>query len=284
MSPADARTSDAAASEVRLPRRMLDGAIELYWGSGLCDDVPALSWFFISALVPLALGMTALASLALGDYAQAQAVAERAARVLPADVGDQVVQLILRTRRDSPLLVAGSVGLMVWTSAGAVGVLERSMSRLLRRRRFGPVLAKVRHLLLAAGVVVVVVLMVLAASKATNLQRRLGVGDAGVQWLLSLGAVAATGVVCAALYRFCPREGIPWRAAAAGAAPAALALQIVPTLAAYYLGWVAGTTPVRVFLVLAGVLFTSYLAALGLLLGAAVAVRRVGRSEGGEAT
>jgi hypothetical protein len=37
-----------------------------------------------------------------------------------------------------------------------------------------------------------------------------------------------------------------------------------------------------VFLVLAGVLFTSYLAALGLLLGAAVAARRVSLSEGGE--
>jgi hypothetical protein len=41
-----------------------------------------------------------------------------------------------------------------------------------------------------------------------------------------------------------------------------------------YLGLVAGRTPVRVFLVLAGVLFTCYVAAIVLLLGAALAARR----------
>src|SRR3954451_22576914 len=77
-----------------------------------------------------ALGMTALASLLLGDYAKAQALAERAARVLPADVSDQVVQLVLRTKRDSPRLRAGLPAAMVWPSPGAVGVLEGSTSRL----------------------------------------------------------------------------------------------------------------------------------------------------------
>ena len=48
-------------------------------------------------------------------------MAQRAARVLPADVSDQVVQLILRTRRDSVLVIVASIGAMVWTSAGAVG-------------------------------------------------------------------------------------------------------------------------------------------------------------------
>src|SRR3954451_581019 len=63
-----------------------------------------------------ALGMTALASLLLGDYARAQALAERAARVLPADVSDQAVQLVLRTKRDSPLPRAGS--LARWLAGG----------------------------------------------------------------------------------------------------------------------------------------------------------------------
>jgi uncharacterized BrkB/YihY/UPF0761 family membrane protein len=259
-------------------RRAATWAIRLYWGDGVCDDVPALSWFLIAALVPLALGMTAVASLALGDYAEAQAVAERAARVLPAGVSDQVVQLVLRTRRDSPLLIAFSIVLMLWTGAGAVGVVERSMSRQLERPRFGPVLLKARHLGLAGGVTVLVVVMVLAGSRTTDLQRRLGFDGAPAQILLWTAGALATAVVCAALYRFAPRDGLRWSSAAAGAAPAAVVLLATPTLAASYLAWAAGTTPVRVFLVLAGVLVTCYLAALGLLVGAAIAVRRERRA------
>lgn len=256
---------------IRRPRAV-DQAIDFYWGSGICDDVPALAWFLVSALVPLALGLTALASIVLGDYEEAQAVAERAARLFPEGVSDQLVQLILRTHRDSPLLLAGSVALMVWTSAGAVGVLERCMSRLAGRDRFGPVSGKLRHLGMAGGVALVVMLMVLAGSKATGLQDRLAVPAAG--WLLVLASFAATGVLCGGLYRYCPRGGIPWRAAAVGAAPAAVALQLVPIAASYYLSWVAGRTPVQVFLVLAGVMFTCYLAALALLVGAGIALRQ----------
>lgn len=260
-----------------LPRRAADRVIELYWGSGVCDDVPALAWFLVVALVPLALGMTALASLALGDAARAQAVAQHAARILPPDVSDQVVQLILRTRRDSGLVIVASIVAMVWTSAGAVGVIERVMSRLLARPRFGPLAGKLRHLGLAAGLVVVIVLMVLAASKATGLQDRLGFHGAHVRALLVVLGLLATAVVCAALYRLCPRDGIPWGAALAGAVPAAAALQLVPTLAAFYLRAVAGRTPVQVFLVLAGVLVVCNLAALSLLVGAVIAVRRTPR-------
>jgi uncharacterized BrkB/YihY/UPF0761 family membrane protein len=240
--------------------------------------VPALSWYLIEALVPLALGLTALASLLLGDYARAQALAERVAKVLPAGVSDEVVQLILRTRRDSPLLIAFSICLMVWTGSGAVGVLERMMSRLLQRQRFGQFVGKGRHLLLAAGVAVIVVLIVLAASRATNLQSRLGLSDPLSRWAFALASMLATGGVCASLYHLCPRDGVPWRAAAAGAAPAAIALWLTPTATAYYLRWVAGTTPVHVFLVLAGILFTCYVVSMALLIGAAVAVRRAGQT------
>jgi hypothetical protein len=44
-------------------RRVVDSAADLYWGSGICDDVPALSWFLAAGLVPLALGMTALGAV-----------------------------------------------------------------------------------------------------------------------------------------------------------------------------------------------------------------------------
>ena len=254
-------------------RRLAASAVELYWGDGVCDDVPALSWFLAVGLVPLALGMTALASIALGDYAEAQQLAERAARVLPADVSDQLVQLILRTHGGSGWLLLAAVAGMVWTSAGAVGVIERMMSRLLQRERFGPLVGKLRHLGLAAAVVVTIVLMVLAASKVTGLRARLGLDGLGVQLVVTVAATLATAVVCAGLYRLCPRGGIRWRAALAGAVPAAVALQVVPTVAAVYLRVVAGRTPVQVFLVLAGVLITCYVAGIVLLLGAAVGAR-----------
>jgi uncharacterized BrkB/YihY/UPF0761 family membrane protein len=163
---------------------------------------------------------------------------------------------------------------MAWTGAGAVGVIERVMSRLLERERFGQVVGKGRHLLLAVGVAIIIVLSVLAGSKATNLQSRLGFGDPLSRWAFAAVSISVTAAVCTALYHLCPREGLPWRAAAFGAAPAAVVLWLTPTVAAYYLGLVAGTTPVHVFLVLAGILFTCYLVAMTLLLGAALAVRR----------
>jgi hypothetical protein len=45
--------------------------------------------------------------------------------VLPKDVRDQLVTLILRTKEQSPLLIAASIIGMVWVSSGAVGVIER---------------------------------------------------------------------------------------------------------------------------------------------------------------
>src|ERR1700722_7620809 len=102
-------------SIVRVPRRALGEIVSLYWESGIGDDVPALAWFLASSLVPLALGVTALATVLLGDSARAQAPASHMAEVLPKDVHDQVVALILRTKHDSPLLLIGAVVGMVWT-------------------------------------------------------------------------------------------------------------------------------------------------------------------------
>ena len=58
-----------------------------------------------------------------------------------------------------------------------------------------------------------------------------------------------------------------------GTQGASLVLQATPAAAGYYLRFVAGHTPVQLFLMLAGVLVTCYLAAFGLLLGAGVTAR-----------
>lgn len=103
-------------------RRTALEAIGFYWGSGLSDEVPALAWFLLSSLVPLALGITALATLLLGDYAKAQLVAEKLSQGLPHNVHEEIVQLILRTHRDSPLLIVGSIASIALTAFICGGV------------------------------------------------------------------------------------------------------------------------------------------------------------------
>jgi uncharacterized BrkB/YihY/UPF0761 family membrane protein len=253
----------------RVPREL----IGLYWDSGVANDVPALAWFLLSSLVPLALGLTALAALALGDYAKAQALSGRISEVLPKDVHDQIVDLILRTKEQSPLLIAGSIIVMVWISSGIVGVLERCLLRLLALPSKGVVLGKLRNLGVAAVLTVVILLMVAVATAGTDFVRRLTVDPLPIRLALPLASLALTTLLCGAVFRTLTGASMSWRAAWSGAAVSSVILNITPTAAGYYLRLVAGRTPVELFLMLAGVLITCYLAALGLLLGAGVAAR-----------
>jgi uncharacterized BrkB/YihY/UPF0761 family membrane protein len=255
------------------PRRALREIVALYWESGVGDDVPALAWFLVSSLVPLALGVTALATLVLGDYAQAQALAERASRVLPRDLHDQFVQLILRTRRDSPLLIAGSIAGMLWTSSGAVGVMQRCLTRLLRLPGTGIVRGRLRNIRVAAALAMLIVLMVLVASAGTGIVRRLHVDSLVPRLAVPLLSIAITVLICAVVYRSQAAGKVRWRAALSGGAVGGIVLLATPTAAGYYLSFVAGHTPVKLFLILAGVLMTCYIAAFGLLLGAGVTAR-----------
>jgi uncharacterized BrkB/YihY/UPF0761 family membrane protein len=254
-------------------RRALRELVALYWDSGVSDDVPALAWFLISSLVPLALGITALLTVLLGDYAHAQALAERITRVLPKDVQDQVTQLILRTKRDSPLLIVGSIAAMVWTSSGAVGVLARVLSRLLARPGAGLVTGKLRNLGVALGLATLVVLIVVVASAGTGVVHRIGVDPLLTRLAVPLLSLAATVSICASIYWVLAAGAVSWHSALAGGLVGGVVLLVTPTAAGYYLRLVAGGTPVALFLMLAGVLFTCYLAALGLLLGAGVTAR-----------
>ena len=253
----------------RAPREL----VGLYWDSGVVNDVPALAWFLISSLVPLALGLTALAAVTLGDYARAQELSARISEVLPKDAHDQIVNLILRTKEQSPLLIAGSIAAMVWVSSGVVGVLERCLHRLLDRPGAGVVRGKLRNLGIAAVVTVLIILMVAVATAGTDFVRRLDIAPAIIRVAVPLAALALTTLLCGAVFRALVGTSLRWRAAWAGAGVSGLILNITPTVAGYYLRLVAARTPVGLFLTLAGVLFTCYLAAFGLLLGAAVTAR-----------
>lgn len=261
--------------------RAVHEAIGFYWGSGLSNEVPALAWFLLASLVPLALGITALATVVLGDYARAQAVAERLSQGLPPNVHQEIVQLILRTHRDSPLLIAGSIAGMLWTSSGAVGVLERGLSRLTRGERKGGVSGKLRQIGVAGAVTLLVVIMVLVASAGTGLVRELALNSVITRIAIPIVSVAVTAVLCGGVYWVLSGGAARWRSALYGGLAGGVLLQLTPTAAGYYLRYVAGSTPVELFLMLSGVLITCYLAALALLIGAGVTMRlELGRSLG----
>jgi len=254
-------------------RRAVREAISFYWGSGLSNEVPALAWFLLASLVPLALGMTALAAVILGDYGRAQMVAERLSHVLPHDVHEEVVQLILRTHRDSPLLIAGSIAGMLWTSSGAVGVLERTISRLVGLSGKGIVVGKLRNIGVAGAVTVLVVIMVLVASAGTGLVGQLQLNSLLTRIGVPLASIALTSCVCSGVYWVLSGGEARWRSAFIGGLVGGVLLQVTPVAAGYYLRYVAGSTPVKLFLMLSGVLITCYLAALALLIGAGVTMR-----------
>ena len=235
--------------------------------------MPALAWFLAVSLVPLALGLTALAAVLLGDAQEAQALAARAARVLPKDVNDQLVQLLLRTRSNSPLLIGVSLVVMVWVSSGAVGVLERCLSRLLARERGGPILGKLRNLALAGALALVILTLVIGASAGTGLVNRLGTDPLPLRVVVPVLSLAVSVSFCAGLYRVMSGGSLRSRSALAGGAVGGVMLLLTPTAAGYYLRLAAGRTPVGVFLVLAGVLFTCYIVSLGLLMGVGVSAR-----------
>ncbi|SRR5579884_337924 len=262
-------------------RRATREVIGFYWGSGLSNEVPALAWFLLASLVPLALGVTALATLLLGDYAKAQMVAEKLSQGLPHNVHEEIVQLILRTHRDSPLLIIGSIAGMLWTSSGAVGVLERTLSRLAGGTEQGPVVGKLRNIGVAAAVTVLVVIMVVVASAGTGVVRELRLSSLLTRIAVPIASVGLTALLCGGVYRVLSGGEARWRPALIGGLAGGLLLQLTPTAAGYYLRYVAGNTPVEVFLMLSGVLITCYLAALALLIGAGLAMRlQLGRSFG----
>jgi hypothetical protein len=122
-------------------------------------------------------------------------------------------------------------------------------------------------------VTVVIVLMAAVAAAGTDLVGRLNVNPTAIRLAVPLMSLALTTLLCGAVFRALAGEGLRWRAAWTGAAVSALIINITPTAAGYYLRLVAGRTPVELFLMLAGVLFTCHLAAFGLLLGAGVAAR-----------
>ena len=251
-------------------RRIFD----FYWGEGIADDVPALTYFLVLSLGPFALGLAALQALLLKNVLSAIQVADQINRFLPDAVHADITRLVLGTRSDSPLLLALAVSTMLWTTSGAIGVIERCESRMLSAPRHSLVTGRLRNLLLGAGVAV----MVAAASAgapvigdaADTLNLRGALGGGVLLAVNTLGSI----LVFAGIYRWAPRARLRWRSAIVGAVPAGVAIQAIPALVGLYVANFVGFAAVRLFLILAIVLLGLYVMANVILVGCGLAVKR----------
>src|SRR3954453_4661249 len=135
--------------------RGLPGRIfRFYWGEGIADDVPALTYYLVLSLGPFALGLAAVQALLLDNVLSAIEVADQINRFLPDAVHGDITRLVLGPRSTSPLLLTLAVATMMWTTSGAIGVVERCESRMLAAPLHSIVAGRVRNMLLGAGVAV----------------------------------------------------------------------------------------------------------------------------------
>jgi len=248
-------------------RRALDRVFRFYWGEGIADDVPALAYYLVLSLAPFALGVAAVA-LRLDDALTALTVAEQINRYLPAQVHGDVERLVVGTRESSPELLIVAIVAMLWTTSGAIGVIERCISRMLGGERHHIVLGRIRNMVLGAVVAAGAILAAIGTSAVNDIPFLGRSASPGLLLVMtSLGSIA----LFAAIYRYAPRAHLGWRSGLLGAIPAGIGLQIVPSVVGLYVNAVAGFQAVRLFLVLAVVLLAVSLLATLVLVGAGIA-------------
>ena len=250
---------------------------DFWWGQGIADDVPALAYYLVLSLAPFALGVAALQALLLEDVVSVLQVSAQLNRFLPEELHRDVQQLIVGTRDNSPLLLALAVAAMLWTSSGAIGVIERCESRILDCHRHDVVTGRIRNLSLGALVAFAFVIGTGSAPVIGQVARILDLSGVLPGGLIIIMNAAGSIALMAVIYRYAPRSRIGWWAALEGAVPAGLAIQAVPALVGLYFGATAGFAAVRLFLLLAVLLLGLYVMATLMLIGAGIASNREDR-------
>src|SRR5919204_5649785 len=189
-------------------RRIFD----FYWGEGIADDVPALTYFLVLSLGPFALGLAALQALLLRNVLSAIEVADQINRFLPDAVHGDIKQLVLGTRSNSPLLLGIALFTMLWTTSGAIGVIERCESRILDSPRHHVIVGRPRNMALGAGIVVMVLAAGAAAPVIGDAADALDIRRTVPGWLLVVVNSVGSIIVFALLYHWAPRTRPNWRA------------------------------------------------------------------------
>ena len=253
-------------------RRVADRIFAFYWGQGIADDVPSLTYYLVLSLAPVALGLAALEALLLSDRESALHVADGLNRFLPDAVHGDIRHLVLGTRDNSPVLLALALISMLWTTSGAIGVIERCESRILDAPRHNVIVGRLRNMALGAGIALMVITASATAPVIGDVADALDVRRTLPGWLLAVVNTVGSIIVFALLYHWAPRSRPGWRACLLGAVPAGIAIQAVPTVVGLYFGAGAGFAAVRLFLLLAVILLGLYVIAVCALVGAGIAV------------
>lgn len=244
-----------------------------WWGTGLADDVPALTYYLVLSLAPFALGIAALEALLLDDYVSAVEVADEINRYLPEDIHSDIIRLITGTRDNSPLLIIVAVAAMLWTTSGAIGVVERCVSRILGAQRHSIVLGRIRNMALGALVALLIIAASGGGSVVSGTADIFGIGSTVPGSVVLASNVVGATILFAIIYRTAPLGHLHWRSALVGAFPAAVGLQAIPTLVGFYVQAGAGYAAVRLFLLLAVILLGLYAMATVILVGAGLAAK-----------
>jgi uncharacterized BrkB/YihY/UPF0761 family membrane protein len=252
-------------------RRLFGRIFAFYWGEGIADDVPALTYYLVLSLAPFALGLAALEALLLKDVLSALQVVDQLNRFLPDTLHDDIRRLVLGTRDDSPLLLVVAIVAMLWTTSGAIGVIERCLARITDGPRHHIVVGRLRNVALGGLVAVAVILASLSISVVSDFSYKLradsGIPGSTIVVINTLGSI----LVFAAIYHLAPLGHIRWIPALKGAVPAGIAIQVVPAIVGLYVRAAAGLAPVQLFLLLAVVLLGLYIVARAMLVGAGLA-------------
>jgi uncharacterized BrkB/YihY/UPF0761 family membrane protein len=254
-------------------RTIASRAFAFYWGTGIADDVPALTYYLVLSLAPVALGLAALEALLLSDTQAALNVADGLNRFLPDAVHGDIRHLVTGTRDNSPVLLAIALASMLWTTSGAIGVIERCESRILECERHGIITGRLRNMALGAGVAIMILAASAGAPVIGDAADALGIRRTLPGTLLVVVNTLGSIVVFSLLYHWAPRSRPNWRACLLGAVPAGIAIQAVPSIVGLYFGAGAGFAAVRLFLLLAVIVAGLYIIALVALVGAGIVVK-----------
>lgn len=236
-------------------------ATNFWWGSGLAYDAPALAFYLLISLAPLALGLSALATVLFPETLSAQQIASYLGRIFPDTVGDELQTLAAGSQRQTPWLLLISAVLMFWTVSAALAVIERAESRIIGAANTALIFGRIRMLYLGALFNIVLLLMLISFAE---------------RWLplpISFLALPITIGSLTMLYRLLPRARLPWTNAFFGALPAGLALLAIPQLVGIYFSSGFRPSLAGIFAGLAVFLISCYLLAVALLIGAGVATR-----------
>ena len=247
-------------------------AFDFYWGKGIADDVPALTYYLVLSLAPVALGLAALEALLLSNTQAAVNVADGLNRFLPDAAHADILHLVLGTRDNSPVLLAIALASMLWTTSGAIGVIERCESRILECERHSIVTGRLRNMALGAGIAIMILAASAGAPVIGDAADALGIRRTLPGTLLVVVNTVGSIIVFALLYHWAPRSRPNWRACLLGAVPAGIAIQAVPSIVGLYFGAGAGFAAVRLFLLLAVIIAGLYIIALVALVGAGIVV------------